>query len=165
MYHIHDGYTSKEFFSSISWRVTTYKPRLVLKTTNKKKGGGLYNYQSSNIDLIHHNSNTHTTVSNSITTYTHLLANIKHDIDLEEQLTTTQTLLNVTQKILSHGMNDTTKTNHNNSTNNSTSKRSNGSLLFDQTVINLNNVSRVITSDLQNATQAAINGIEKKTDL
>lgn len=35
---------------------------------------------------------------NSITAYPHFLANLKHDNDLEEQLTTNQALLNVTQK-------------------------------------------------------------------
>lgn len=103
------------------------------------------------------------TTGSSITDDQSLLANLKHTNDLEEQLAANQALLNVTKKILSHGSDNaaaaeaTTTSGTTTNTNNDSSKRMNESLLPDQTVIDLNNASHVITSDLQNAAQAAIN--------
>ena len=159
-YHIDDKSITKGFLSSISRRVTTYKARFVLK----KKKMGLYHDQSSNIHLIHHNSNISATTTATATTTTttttpannnpmtdeqSLLDNIKHTGDLEDHLATNQVLLNVTKKILSSHQGD--------NDDDTTSKRLNDSLLADHTVIDLNNASHVITSDLQNAAQAAIN--------
>ena len=151
-YHLTDNEISRKFISLISRRVTTYKARFVLK----KKKMGEYQDHNSNIHMLQQSQSTLSPPTSPSTKNSNSNSNNNNNnnSDTNNALSPNQALINVTKKMYST-MESSTNKNTTTPTNNN-SKIHTG-LLSDQAVMELNNASSVLPSDLQHAAQAAIN--------
>lgn len=116
-YHLDDKYIDKKYISLISRRVTTYKARFVLK---KKKLGEYQEHSPST-----HHTHTHT-----------------HPATIQNKISPSQALLNVTKKLLPNKAQQQQQTTAD-------------SLLSDNVVIELSNGAQLMGTDLQQAAMAA----------